>query len=183
MGYSLAAVNQWNLIALALYFYMLFLFILNNGILYAYYVDLCRSMQNICNWFINRRIFNRICLYCWWTTVKLYHYIYNRNSSHDEILPRNGFPPNGSRRDFLLQSESSETACFFAPRNSAAPNIARYWNSERPRQPKKALLRPQAWRSAVGHVRNVGELKLLHLHWCHQTWEWKINEFKWKSQV
>ena len=115
MGYSLAAVNQWNLIALALYFYMLFLFILNNGILYAYYVDLCRSMQNICNWFINRRIFNRICLYCWWTTVKLYHYIYNRNSSHDEILPRNGFPPNGSRRDFLLQSESSETAFFLRP--------------------------------------------------------------------
>lgn len=109
MGYSLAAVNQWNLTALALYFDSFFF---NNGILYTYYVDLCRSMQNICNIGSLTGVFSVEYV----STVdgqQLYHYIYNRNSSHDEILPRNDFPPNGSRRDLLLQSESSETANFF----------------------------------------------------------------------
>ena len=119
MGYTLAAVNQWNLTALALYFYLC-LFILNNGILYAYYLDLCRSMQNICNIGSLTGVFSIEYV----STVdgqQLYHYIYNRNSSHDEILPRNDFPPNGSRRDLLLQSESSETAnCFCARKFSSA---------------------------------------------------------------
>ena len=184
MGYSLAAVNQWNLIALALYFYMLFLFILNNGILYAYYVDLCRSMQNICNIGSLTGVFS----------IEYVPTVDGQQFSYITIFTTGIHPMmKFFRGTVFLQTDLAATFCFslkvqklqvfFAPRSSAAPNIARYWNSERPRQPKKALLRPQAWRSAVGHVRSVGELKLLHLHWCHQTWEWKINEFKWKSQV
>ena len=127
MGYSLAAVNQWNLIALALYFYMLFLFILNNGILYAYYVDLCRSMQNICNIGSLTGVFS----------IEYVPTVDGQQFSYITIFTTGIHPMmKFFRGTVFLQTDLAATFCFslkvqklqvfFAPRSSAAPNIARY---------------------------------------------------------
>jgi hypothetical protein len=123
MGYSLAAVNQWNLIALALYFYMLFLFILNNGILYAYYVDLCRiyAIGSLTGVF----------------SIEYVSTVDGQQLSYITIFTTGIHPMmKFFRGTVFLRTDLAATFCFslkvqklhffFAPRNSAAPNIARY---------------------------------------------------------